>query len=318
MDSNSPIYTETINVLNLQNLSEEFTIEIVYIKIPKLYKPFFNFQVDDKKIYYLYAPITNNNELSIYRNLKIANFYKIGLSIYQEFPASIKNKYEDQFHKNNPIDYQEKSLLWLHTFKNPNNYDLINDKINYFFNYSNFFIKPIKKIPSKTIDIVIICDNFFNIKSKRWLKYYHNVSLINKSIKLLLRLKLNITIIDPCNIINKLEGIDYIHDSESICEILEKSKICVVFNKHASFIPYIGNALIRNNCIIMYHSILGEWNLINKYTGSFFSNEKTLVQEINTILEKISSFKPSKWYLKKFNPQKKIELLYSKINSLIN
>ena len=118
-----------------------------------------------------------------YNNLKNSNFLKIGLSIYQEFPSSIKNKYENQFHKNNPIDYQENTLLWIHPFKNPQQFDLINDKINYFFNYSNFFIEPISHIPNKTIDILIICDNFFNTESKRWLKYYHNISLINKALK---------------------------------------------------------------------------------------------------------------------------------------
>ena len=321
--SNSPIYTETYDVFNLINKNEEneendtlLNLEIEFADIPSLEKPFLNFQNKQKKIYYLYTPFINKKNYITYNNLTNSKFTKIGLSIYQEFPSNIKNKYEDKFHKNNPFDYLENTKLWLHPFRNPNDFDLINDNINYFFNFSNFFIDNIENIPQKNIDILIICDNFFNVKSKRWLKYYHNINLINKVLPFLVKSNLNITIIDPMNIVNQFENINYIYDENLINKTLEFSKICIIFNKHASFIPYIGNALLRNNCLLMYHSILGEWNLINKYTGSFFSDQKTLIQNITNILTNINNFKPKKWYTKKHKPQHKINELYKKIYQL--
>ena len=38
-----------------------------------------------------------------------------------------------------------------------------------------------------------------------------------------------------------------------------------------------------HNVLLMYHSILGEWNLVNKYTGSFFSNLESLIIQIQGI-----------------------------------
>ena len=67
----------------------------------------------------------------------------------------------------------------------------------------------------------------------------------------------------------------------------------------------------------MYHSILGEWNLINKYTGQFFSNTTTLLQNITFILSNRHKFKPKKWYIKKHNPEQKKQLLYKTIFNLI-
>ena len=159
------------------------------------------------------------------------------------------------------------------------------------------------------IDILIICDNYFNIDSKRWLKYYHNVSLINSTLSLLKDSELNVTIVDPMHIVSSYPRFNYVYDQSSINSLLLQSKICVIFNKHAAMIPYVGNALLRDNCLLMYHSILGEWNLINKYTGQFFSNTTTLLQNITFILSNRHKFKPKKWYIKKHNPKQKKQLL---------
>lgn len=323
MNNSSPCYTETYKIPNIfDNLSEEFNLEIEYISIPLLKKPFLNYYGNDKdgqdyKLYYLYTPFYNKININTYNQLIQSKYKKIGLSIYQEFPAIIKNKYENTFHKLNPIDYQDNILLWIHPFKNPSKFDLINTEKNYFFNYSNLLINIPNKEYKKTIDIVIICDNYFNIDSKKWLKYYHNVSLINNTLLILNNYNLNVTIIDPHKIINVYEKFNYIYNVNSINDILNISKICIVFNKHASFIPYIGNALLRNNCILMYHSILGEWNLINKYTGSFFSNTTTLIEKLNFTLNNLNKFKPKKWYLKKHNPQYKTKILYDNITKIM-
>ncbi len=319
MDENLTIFTETIQICDLlgnSNSSENFTLDILYTNIPSLYLPFINYQNKKYKLYYLATPFFSNDNINTYNNLYNSQMIQIGLSIYQEFPSIIKNKHESDFHKNNPIDYQDNSLLWIHPFKNPQQFNLIDDTKNYFFNFSNFYnIYPVAKI-NKIIDIIIICDNFFCINSKHWLKYYHNISLINKVLPLLATSKLNITIVDPNYIVDKYPNFDYIYDYNLINSLLDKSKICIVFNKHASFIPYIGNALLRNNIIFMYHSILGEWNLINKYTGKFFSNSTTLFQNIEYALNNIQSFKPQKWYTKKHKPQHKIKNLYSTISKL--
>ena len=302
MNESSPIFTETFQVLNLNNSSDSdnFEIEVVYNSIPNLELPFENYHEQNKKIYYLLTPFFNHYHINTYTNLTNSLFNKIGFSIYQEFPSTIKNKYEPSFHKNNPNDY-----------------NLIDDSKNYFFNYSNFlFQEPKNIINTKNIDIVIVCDNFFNNNSKEWLKYYHNVSLINKSLKILSKTKFNIYVFDPSSIVKRYSNINYVSDISNLNLMFEKSKICIIFNKHASFIPYIGNALSRNNVILMYHSILGEWNLINKYTGMFFSNQNTLIDNINLSINNYSSFKPAKWYLKKHNPKSKIKLLFSTISKL--
>lgn len=321
MDEDQAMYTETIQVCDLlnnddNNSSDDITLDILYTEIPQLTLPFLNYYHNDYKLYYLFTPFFSKDHINTYTNLNNSKMTKIGVSMYQEFPSTIKNKYESEFHKNNPIDYQENTLLWLHPFKNPNHYNLIDDSKNYFFNFSNFFnVMPIEKY-QKTIDIVIICDNYFNIPSKHWLRYYHNISLINKVLPILSNSKLNITIIDTDNIVDKYYEFNYVHDTSLINSILDKSKICIVFNKHASFIPYIGNALLRNNVILMYHSILGEWNLINKYTGKFFSDTKTLLSNIEYVLNNSNKFKPKKWYLKKHDPQKQIQELYHTITKL--
>lgn len=326
MSDNSPIFTETIQMYNLNNNEHEhdnnqnifnFELEIEYKNIPILSKPFLNFYDNVSKIFYLYTPFISQDDNLLYKDLLFNKFSKIGLSIYQEFPAIIKNKYEDDYHKLNPIDYQENTLLWIHPFKDPTKYDLINTQKNYFFNYSNLLIKYPVQIVNKTIDILIICDNYFDIQSKRWLKYYHNVTLINYMLELLVQSNLNITIIDPMHIVNIYPQFNYIYDETFINITLQKSKICAVFNKHASIIPYIGNALLRDNCLLMYHSILGEWNLINKYTGKFFSDTNSFIQNIQSILANFKNFKPKKWYIKKHNPEYKKQLLYKTIFNLI-
>lgn len=326
MNSISPCYTETYKIPNLLDINSNdddddlnFSIEIIYLSVPELDKPFLNYYNNEYKLYYIYAPFYKKDNISTYNNLINSKYSKIGLSIYQEFPAVIKNKYENNFHKLNPIDYQNNILLWIHPFKDPSKFDLINSDKNYFFNYSNLLLDiPIEKSKTKkNIDIVIICDNYFNIDSTKWLKYYHNVSLINKTLQILEKSELNITIVDPHKIIDVYEKFNYIYNVNSINDILNISKICIVFNKHASFIPYIGNALLRNNCILMYHSILGEWNLINKYTGAFFSNTTSLIEKLNFTLNNLTKFKPKKWYLKKHNPQYKINLLYNHIDNII-
>lgn len=325
MSDNSPLFTETIQMLNLNdnNSNDElddflnFELEIQYNNVPKLSKPFMNFYDNISKIFYIYTPFFSKENQILYNDLKNSKFHKIGLSIYQEFPSIIKNKYENNYHKLNPTDYLENTKLWIHPFKDPNKFDLINTQKNYFFNFSNLLIEYPASTQSKNIDILIICDNYFNIDSKRWLKYYHNVSLINSTLSLLNDSKLNITIVDPMHIVNIFPKINYVYDQSTINSLLLQSKICVIFNKHAAMIPYIGNALLRNNCLLMYHSILGEWNLINKYTGKFFSNTTTLLQNISFVLSNLHKFKPKKWYIKKHNPEQKKQLLYKTIFNLI-
>jgi hypothetical protein len=312
------IYTETIKIADLipNSSSDELTLDISYTKMPKLQLPFINYHDQNYQIYYISSPFFSIHNIESFNNLNNSHFTKIGLSIYQEFPSIIKNKYETEFHKINPIDYQNDALLWIHPFKNPHQFNLIDHTKNYFFNYSNFFVDTSINKSNKNIDIIIICDNFFNIQSYKWLEYYHNVSLINKVLPLLSNSYLNITIVDPNNIVDKYKQFNYINTSNNLNPLLEKSKVCIVFNKHASFIPYIGNALIRNNVILMYHSILGEWNLINKYTGLFFSDKKSLLKNINYVLDNLTSFKPKKWYLKKHNPKLQIQNLHNTISKL--
>jgi len=325
MSDNSPLFTETIQMHNLfnNNSNDElddilnFELEIEMNYVPKLSKPFMNFYDNISKIFYIYTPFISNENKTLYNDLINSKFNKIGLSIYQEFPSVIKNKYENNFHKLNPTDYLENTKLWIHPFKDPNKYDLINSKKNYFFNFSNLLIEYPTETKQKTIDIIIICDNYFNIDSKRWLKYYHNVSLINSTLSMINDSNLNITVIDPMHIVNIYPNINYVYQNNNINSLLLQSKICIIFNKHASMIPYVGNALLRDNCLLMYHSILGEWNLINKYTGKFFSNTTTLLENISFIFNNINSFKPKKWYIKKHNPDLKKQLLYKTIFNII-
>ena len=317
--NNDIIFTETIQIHDLisdSDSSNDFTIDVMYNYVPKLNLPFINYQNNDLPIYYISSPFSSINHISTYNNLLSSKFLKIGLSIYQEFPSNIKNKHENDFHKINPIDYQENCFLWIHSFKNPHKFNLIDQEKNIFFNYSNFFVKQSNNFHSKNIDIIIICDNFFNISSKKWLKYYHNISLINKSLPLLNNLNLKITIVDPNNIVDKYSNVNYVDTYDNLNSLLDKSKICIIFNKHASFIPYVGNALVRNNVILMYHSILGEWNLINKYTGSFFSDQKSLIDNLQFVYNNLSNFKPRKWYLKKHNPNLQIQNLHNTISKL--
>ena len=160
------IYTETIKVTDLlsNSSSDDFTLDISYTKMPKLQLPFINYHNDDFQIYYISSPLLSVNNIECLNNLNNSNFTKIGLSIYQEFPSIIKNKYESEFHKLNPIDYQDGALLWIHPFKNPHKFNLIDDTKNFFFNYSNFFLDTSINKSNKDIDIIIICDNFFNVK----------------------------------------------------------------------------------------------------------------------------------------------------------
>ena len=312
--SNSLDYTETIALNHFykidseQSESSDFELELVYDKLPDLLYPFMKFnKLND--CYCIYAPFKSNEHVTTYNFLNPTKYKKIGLSIYQEFPSAIKNKYEDDFHKLNLFNYTDNCFKWLHTFKNPNNFDIPHDK-QYFFNYSNLLISDSKNYFTKVFDIIIICDNYFKSDSKKWLKYYHNISLVNKFLKFVedKNIKIKIAIVDPNNIITKISktNITYIYDESKINDYLDSSKICIVFNKHASFIPYIGNALLRNNVILMYHSILGEWNLINKYTGAFFSNLETLIQTLQDSFQNYSKFKPRKWYTKRHNPKQKV------------
>ena len=318
--ANSLDYTETIAVHNIYKLdseesdSSDFELEFIYSKLPELTFPFMKF--NKLSTYYcIYAPFIDQKNINTYTFLKPTKYKKLGLSIYQEFPSAIKNKYENVFHKNNLISYTENCFKWIHCFKNPENFDIPSDK-QYFFNYSNLLIKDSKNYFTKLFDIVIICDNYFNSDSKKWLKYYHNVTLINKFISFInskKNIKIKIVLIDPKHILDKVDNnnILYVYDENKINDYLDSSKMCIVFNKHASFIPYIGNALLRNNVLLMYHSILGEWNLVNKYTGSFFSNLESLIIQIQELFQNYSKFKPRKWYTKRHNPAEKTNKLMS-------
>ena len=314
-------YTETIAINHFYKLNQEdsessdFELEFIYTKLPEFTYPFMKFnKLND--YYCIYAPFFNENNIKTYNFLKPTKYKKIGLSIYQEFPSAIKNKYENDFHKNNLISYTDNSFKWLHTFKNPENYEIPLEK-QYFFNYSNLLINDSKNYHTKIFDLIIICDNYFNSDSTKWLKYYHNILLINKFIKFVndnkKKIKIKIVIIDPKQILDKIKNnnLIYVYDENKINYYLDSSKVCIIFNKHASFIPYIGNALLRNNVLLMYHSILGEWNLINKYTGAFFSNLETLIQQIQETFQNYSKFKPRKWYTKRHNPVEKTNKLMS-------
>ena len=73
-------------------------------------------------------------------------------------------------------------------------------------------------------------------------------------------------------------------------------------------------ALVISILIILLKPII--INLINKYTGKFFSDTKTLLSNIESVLNDSNKFKPKKWYLKKHDPQKQIQELSHTITKL--
>jgi len=308
MDDN--IYTETVNILNFGSDNDsDFELEIITNHIPDLSYPFLNFYNDNNekiKVVGIYAPFHNTNDLQIWKDLKLNNIKIIGLSIYQEFPSQIKNPHEDNFHKQHPFDYVEECEGWIHNFKKSIKFGIKDN--SYFLNYSDILSKNIEydKKYKKTIDILIIIDNYFN-KSKEWIKYYNQVKLINKFLKI--NDKYNVTIVDKYKIVDCDSTIQVV---DNIDNLLKESKICIVFNKHTTFLPYLGNALLNNCCLLLYHSIIGCWSYINKYTGDFFKNENNLMNKIEYLLN--NKFKPRKWYLKKNNH----ELIKQSFNNYIN
>ena len=294
-----------------------FTVECFFEdSIPTVEFPFKNL-FDDKgnklNIILIAAPFREKKHEELYEKYKNMDLNFCGISSYLDFPDTIHNPYEDQFHKNQNHDYINMVSAWLSCFRQSEKLDKSNLPVLLLTeaDLKDYNVYKRNDDITKEYDFMYLCLKDNDKCEPGWQSYNRNWELAKKCLEVMCKKfnlkgcmvgRENCEYTDKCmSLVKVLPFLPY-HEFQ---KELEKSKMLFVPNISDASPRVITEAMCYNIPVLVNYNILGGWhNVIPGVTGEFFTDETNIAEGIEKIINNYNNYKPREWFIENRGKEK--------------
>lgn len=249
----------------------------------------------------------------ILKNKKI-----IGLSSYTNFPQRTVNSYET---KENIMDQiSDKVILWLHCFKDPQNYIPFNIPLLLHSETDQYNIRPChdNACNEKIKEYDFCCYLPISGVNEKWCCWVRGVDEAVRWLNYMAdEMKLKILVVGSIlykGFSDKIHTIGFFIQPDEWFEKLGKCKYFINFSRYDASPRIIMDSLMSNIPILLNENILGGWKYINKDTGMLFFHDADIKDTITTFMEK--TYNPRNWINNYHNVEKNQILLADTVNRI--
>ena len=220
----------------------------------------------------------------------------IGLSSYTNFPQQSINSHETK--ENIMEQITDKVILWLHCFKDPQNYIPYNIPLLLHSETDQYDIREGHNIACnlKTKDYDFCCYLPISDVNEKWCRWVRGADDAVKWLNYMAD-EMNLKILVVGSILykgfsDKIKTLGFLHHDEWFAN-LKLCKFFINFSRYDASPRIIMDSIMSNIPILLNENILGGWKYINKDTGMLFFHDADIKHTITTFMGK--SYNPRNW-----------------------
>lgn len=239
----------------------------------------------------LHGPLQDEADLDVFARLRDQLRF-IGFASYTDFPRPYRR------------DPSAHWLLacegWCHCFRDPENY-LPPGRPAALISYSDFVdLRP--KFPrtgtSKVYDAAFVCP------AGGWTEYTKNWQLARRCIAALSRAGRRVVAIGRTDLTEGSVGAAVVTlpqlSHPELLDVLSDSRCIVVASVMDASPRLIAESLCLDVPVVVNRQILGGWKYVNRHTGRFFDDERSVVRAVDDAIAGCRA--PYRWFTANFGP----------------